>query len=373
MALTRRDNIIEKYLMDIAKIKDVPFERYSRKEVQRAGELLLIENIALNDPDKYSHAMQVLSYWRSCHIYPLDIVAEKLQSASKRIDKQSIVAKRLKRTPSIINKLRRFESMKLRNMQDIGGCRAIVSSIKKANKLKRELNKRREFRVVDYIEKPKEDGYRGIHLIGKFIGKNRSDEYSIEIQIRTLVQHAWATAVEIIDLFTNQALKSNQGKQEWKDFFRNVSFEFSKIEGADIQGGNSPYEVHRLAKKLSVRNKFEAYSHSLNILHLNMNIGVEGYYLILIDLKQSTLNAKFFNNDDYSIAINNYLNEEKNSAKNIHTVVALVSTNSIKNLKEAYPNYFADSTVFLELLNRVLSNYEYENPSWIKRLILPLS
>ncbi len=206
-------------------------KKFSKKEVQKAGELLLIENLYIENPEGYSHAMQVLSYWRSCHIYPLDLVSDKLRNLAINVDRKSIVAKRLKRTPSILNKLRRFDSMKLRNMQDIGGCRAIVSTIKRANKLRRELNRKRNFRVVDYIDQPKPDGYRGIHLIGKFYGENKIDEYSIEVQIRTQVQHAWATAVEIIDLFTNQALKSNQGDKDWKDFFRNVSFEFSKIEG----------------------------------------------------------------------------------------------------------------------------------------------
>ncbi len=65
--------------------------------------------------------------------------------------------------------------MKLRNMQDIGGCRAIVASIKKLRKVEREHKKRPEFKfrnkqlkIKDLVDSPKEDGYRSVHLIGKF-------------------------------------------------------------------------------------------------------------------------------------------------------------------------------------------------------------
>ncbi len=148
-----------------------------------------------------------------------------------------------------------------------------------------------------------------------------------------------------------------------------LALSFLKLKEKIISENSlSAYETNRLARKLSVRDKFEAYSHSLNIL-LNMEGKEDGYYLILIDLNKNTLNAKFFGSDDYSVAIKYYLSEEEHSEKNLGTVVALVSTTSIKNLKEAYPNYFADSTVFLNLLNYVLDQYEYNNPNWFKRFI----
>ena len=73
----------------------------------------------------------------------------------------------------------------------------------------------------DYIEKPKEDGYRGYHLMGSFSASD-GDNKTIEIQLRTKLQHYWATALEIVDLFTGQALKSNQGDDKWQQFFFDV-------------------------------------------------------------------------------------------------------------------------------------------------------
>src|SRR5690606_14571502 len=88
-------------------------------------------------------------------------------------------------------------------------------------------------RFKDYIKKPKEDGYRGYHLVGKFPDSSGSSRL-IEIQLRTTLQHDWATSVEIVDLFTNQALKSNQGKEEWKQSFADVSKQFAIMESIHL-------------------------------------------------------------------------------------------------------------------------------------------
>ena len=77
---------------------------FSKKEVQRAGETLLIQDVEKKDPKAYTHAMKVLSNWRSCHEYPLHKVANDLQGIVKNIDKQAFVVRRLKRTPSIVTK-----------------------------------------------------------------------------------------------------------------------------------------------------------------------------------------------------------------------------------------------------------------------------
>ncbi len=62
----------------------------------------------------------------------------------------------------------------------------------------------------DYIEHPKESGYHGIHLIYQYRSDKRTDNNSlkIEVQLRSQLQHAWATAVETVGTFVQQALKS---------------------------------------------------------------------------------------------------------------------------------------------------------------------
>jgi hypothetical protein len=82
---------------------------------------------------------------------------------------------------------------------------------------------------------PQKSGYRGIHLVYRYNG--RKTEYNglkIEIQIRTVIQHAWATAVETVGMFTQQALKSSQGEQDWLRYFALERFHKScslRVEG----------------------------------------------------------------------------------------------------------------------------------------------
>jgi len=330
---------------------------YSKKDVQRAGEALISDNLQELKPDLFKQSMEVLSDWRANHAPSLDYVTNLLQEKSFKVDKKSIVVKRLKRTPSIIKKLRRFDSMKLRNMQDIAGCRAILSSTKNVNKVKRELNKKREYRVRDYIKEPKPDGYRGIHLIRKFKSKINGNDYPVEIQLRSKIQHSWATAVEIIDLFTNQALKSNEGKQDWLDFFKYISHEFSKLEQIDNPPiENSLTESIRLAYKLGVYKKFEGYAGSLKLIESHVKKKIEGYNLVQIDFTEQTVEVTTFPFEHFEEATKEYLKHEKRVAENTKYVVALVSSKSIDNLKEAYPNYFADSALFVYNLKEVESN-----------------
>lgn len=331
---------------------------YSKKAVQRAGEKLIIDNIINDRPEEYKESMQVLSNWRSSHVNALKYMVETVHVACDKIDKKSIVVSRLKRTPSIVSKLKRFDKMKLRNMQDIAGCRAILDSTKNVNKLRRELNKSRIFKVTDYIEKPKDDGYRGIHLIGKYEDKENGVDYPVEIQLRSKIQHSWATAVEIVDLFTNQSLKNNNGKKEWLEFFKLVSNEFSKIEGKNHNElSDSLKSTVTYIKRLDVHKKFQAFANSLKIMEKHLEIQDDSYNLIKVDISQGIVDVKSYPKGSFSEAADNYLKSEKEAAKSKKFVVALVSSSSINNLKEAYPNYFADSAVFIDNLKQIEQKY----------------
>lgn len=352
--------------------------KYTGKQVIKAGEVLLEDNV-----EEFETAMDILSYWRFSHETPLGETLKILQEITIKIDKSAIFAKRLKRYASIVFKLKRFPKMKLKNMQDIGGCRAIVSNLKKLKKVVRELRKRPEFknsegkiRFKDYVENPKEDGYRGYHLIGKF-----KDEYGekkdIEIQIRTDLQHDWATALEIVDLFTGQALKSNQGDKDWKSFFSRVSEQFAVMENIHLFNTlndqekvkeyfnkingcqyliESCLDTLRYTKQLKVIEKFTAFTHSLKIVDGKLEKESEdGYVLVVVDTAKKTVETLFFDQDKNKEAEKMYIEAEKKSAGKSNIVVALVSTTAIGGIKEAYPNYFADSTDFLKHLILIIS------------------
>jgi len=258
--------------------------------------------------------------------------------------------------------------MKLRNMQDIAGCRSILSTTKNVHKVRRELNKRREYKVRDYIKNPKADGYRGVHLVGKSKNKENGNQYPVEIQLRSRIQHSWATAVEIVDLFTDQSLKSNVGKKDWLDFFKYISNEFSKLEKISNNPVDKSLEKSiGLARKLGVYKKFEGFAGSLRVIESHVEKEIEGYNLVQINFMAQTVEVTTFPFDQFDTATQEYLKYEKNAAESSNFVVALVSSYSIDNLKEAYPNYFADSALFVFHLKEVEKKYSSESQNALSK------
>src|SRR5690606_31823478 len=112
-------------------------------------------------------------------------------------------AARPKRMASIRRKLA-TTTLHLDQIQDIAGCRAVLDNIEGAHKLVASIREqfphhiRREF---PYIEKPKKDGYRSHHFALDFTPNGKCDGRRVELQIRTRLQHSWATAVEAVGLF----------------------------------------------------------------------------------------------------------------------------------------------------------------------------
>lgn len=350
-------------------------EKYSGKQIIKAGEYLLDKNMTENE-EAFSEATDILSYWRFSHEQVLENAFILMQEVSLKHEKDALFAKRLKRLVSIIIKLRRFRKMKLKNMQDIGGCRVIVSNEKKLRRILKDLKKKPEFKInkkfrtKDYIKNPKKDGYRSYHLVGKFPDADNNSK-SIEIQLRTKIQHYWATALEIVEIFTGQALKSNLGNKDWTGFFINVSKQFAIMENIHLFESITPIEKQKaynkalesnneyfescvkardFSKKLKVIDRLEAFAASLQVIDdrlTNENLE-QGYVLLVIDIPKSTVSSTFYPSASSNSAEEEYIASEKKSAEGGGEVVALVSTSAVGDIREVYPNYFADSTEFLK-------------------------
>ena len=222
---------------------------YPRNQVDNAGFALI------GRPSRglsIDGAYQIINNWRSAHSYPLNTFQMTLRTKCAKVETDYTVAQRIKRLSSIRSKLDRHDSMQLSQMQDIGGCRAILSSVSGVNDLV-GLYRKSHFNHTlhnekDYIAAPKADGYRGVHLIYEYEGTSRAARYNklrIEVQIRSRMQHAWATSVETVGLFTRQALKSNLGNPDWLRFFALMGAVIAEQEKTELvpklQGQNPPY------------------------------------------------------------------------------------------------------------------------------------
>lgn len=126
-----------------------------------------------------------------------------------------IVGQRLKRLPQIASKLERFPSMRLTQMEDIAGCRAVLFNNREIDAVARKMQQYWRIRwVSDYRRDGKPTtGYRGVHYIVE-----RRDRL-VEVQLRTRGQHLWAETVESVASRTGINLKDGDGPSELLEYF----------------------------------------------------------------------------------------------------------------------------------------------------------
>ena len=342
---------------------------FTRGQISRAGaELIDPKATAAQKAD----AMGILSHWRSCHAYPINTFQATLRSRLKKVCDTALVAQRLKRTPSILKKLQLNPGMKMARMQDIGGLRAVVNSLAEVRKLEKlYTNDGLTHKLIgtdDYIARPKESGYRSLHLIYKYKNPQNSiyDGLCIELQIRTKLQHAWATAVETIGTFLDQALKSSEGPQEWLDYFKLVGAAFSLLEKspieetyANIPEGKIFKDVSERTAQLEVKRKLGAFAIAANAIETRQSQG--NYHLVILNAETKTVEIRSFGKKRLEEASVAYAEVERTSSADKNVQAVLVATNSIDALKRAYPNYFLDTRQFSAALQKVQKLAEAKN------------
>lgn len=352
---------------------------YSKSQIDWAGEILISESPSEAD---YNNAFEILDNHRASHSYPMHIFKKRLKWTSEKIDKGALTAQRLKRVPSIIKKLKREyhgkkATMKLSQMQDIGGCRAVLKTTALVTKLidkyysEKGNLKHERIRTKDYVKTPKEDGYRSVHLIYKYSSdKKKSPKTAfngllIEVQIRSKLQHLWATAIETVDFFTRQAIKSNQGQKEWLDFFKLVSSAFAIIENCPLVP-NIPtdekelfLEIKKTEKDLKVIKNLESWTKAINVMQgkkVKQSRRAD-LFLLELDILNERLIITTYTKAQEEKAINDYAKAEKaNAGKNYYDVV-LVGIDDARDLQKTYPNYFADTKEFIEILKQIINKY----------------
>lgn len=181
------------------------------------------------DVDELVDAMIAVTWWRGLHARPLSRVAANLRyhvaaeqaEVAGRVD----VTQRLKRRPTIFDKLGRESTMQLTQMWDIGGVRARLPSLRHLQAVSRRLRKTWTIvRTKDYIREPRASGYRAVHHIV------RRDGRLIEVQLRTVLQDAWANQVEEDSRRQSVGYKFGRGDEDVHDYYRVVSEAFAALD-----------------------------------------------------------------------------------------------------------------------------------------------
>lgn len=348
--------------------------RYNEPEINEAGEILKKENPSEIELDR---ASEIVNNWRAVHNYPMHVFQMRLRDKAGDIDKNSNVVQRLKRTPAIKYKLKRKytgrkSSISLYDMQDLGGCRAVLSNAKLIPQLPPLLKgqaKHKLIKVNDYITYPKkEDGYRSLHLIYSFMSdKSGKKEYNgllTEIQIRSNLQNMWATAVEMMGSITRNVIKAHEGDPKIIEFFRLVSSAFAKMENCPLVPDTPQEErelylqINKIEKEANVIRLMETAKKISPYLEPEMNTKKNvKHFLVELDIVAKTLKIKTYTDREDKKAVTDYDEIEKKNKETKKSDVVLIGANSFKNMRRAYPNYFLDIARFLDIVKGIINKY----------------
>lgn len=193
---------------------------FSKNKLQSLGRRLRdsetpsTEDIALLQKYRISYKESVKTIF--------EIVCREAQS----INSEAICSFRIKRIDSIIRKLQRLKGyLELKSMRDIAGCRCIMQSDSEVFKLMKALKRTSLILAQEpniYIGKNKKvSGYQSIHM---YVSLPEYPKQYVEIQIRSIIHHDWATFVETIDLLYGGRVKEgvlgSLSQEQYDDLFK---------------------------------------------------------------------------------------------------------------------------------------------------------
>lgn len=233
-------------------------ETLSKTQIDRLGERLRAQ--AFGEAE-----LRLLDDYRRT----FGLVYDRVVANVQRIIGVPVSGRPAKSTSSIIEKLNR-ESLRLSQMQDIAGCRAIVADLHQQDHAVKAIA--REFdsvAILDRRERPSH-GYRAVHLIVREDGK------PIEVQVRTSLQHVWAEMSEKLADILDPSIKYGGGPVRVHQILDSVATQARQIEELEARLARVGASDGVIAEQLrEARDKYVSNLHS-TIKKLN-DTGLEAF------------------------------------------------------------------------------------------------
>jgi len=332
--------------MNMAINKDFPGG--SRSRVNLAGNNIRNQSYTTED-------LLVVEYWRAAHRAVLNTFQAILRNRTRT--KDVVVAQRHKRRSTIFGKLDRYPDMQLSRMDDVAGCRLIFSDINMLYSFRENFHKaqfhhkrRNEVDKYDYIKNPKSTGYRGIHDIYMYdvnsvIGRHLKG-LMVEVQYRTKIQHAWATAVEVIGFITESQPKFQEGDTRYQDAMAFASEILARVYEDSIgpfpQKDKSELvrEFLTLDQDLRLLNTLRSLNAADQIVSTNRNT-------ILIFSESGELEVKTYRDAPEALRALFQLEKERPGKD-----IVLVKADTSEDVRFAFKNYFSDAQDFIDLVEK---------------------
>lgn len=340
----------------------------SKKAVRKAGEFLRGDDHT--DSVRTKLAFDALAAWRSAHAVHLNNFNSWIRGKVGRLYDNPIIAQRLKRFESIVAKLMANPDMQLDRMQDIAGMRVVLESIGDTYDLFHRVcaasGDRELVRSKDYIDAPKPDGYRSIHLVFKCRSQSNPDvdDLMVELQIRTRLQHIWSTAYETLGTVLHTVFKRGEGEEPYRAYFRVVSALFSLEEGQPVLEGCKEMskaelieDLRILEEELRVIQLLRSAALTADCIEAN-NYADAAYHVVELDSDARVANIYAYTAKQLNAAESFYAMREFETRDDPAFSVVLVSVGDVKELRRAYPNYFMDTQSFINRIERLLGTRE---------------
>lgn len=331
---------------------------YTKGEVHRAGKQAALSAGIFDD----AISLRIIEEWRAAHAEPLNQMRAFLDLIAEEYD-DLVVAGRLKRTESIIGKLRRKgPEYSLKTMRDIAGCRLILPELSLLPVVLQRLEEHSGFKEeIDYIQSPKLDGYRCVHTFHRCDAPDFGlEKLRVEVQVRSRIQHSWSTAVEGYDLLSKTELKFGNAQKEEARFFLLASNLLASLESDECCFGASLRNQKHIIEELNALEnrwhflaKLEAYSKSVTpIFESTLHYEGNRIFVIRFELDSQMIFMHEFSLDDSDKA--NCLYSDFEQGVSGREVVLLIQSKSLDDLYLAYPNYFSDISFFIETMHGFL-------------------
>ena len=328
--------------------------KLSKSKIDKAGRILS-KNSHKNEIE-FIESEDILDDYRKAHLLPLTETTLELQEWLSRYSDKYYIAQRLKRKPQILRKMRRL-SVRLTQLQDIGGARIIVESDQDVDRLRqylqgkiKEQGKMSLIREADYRKNGRFDtGYRALHFILRRYG------YNLELQIRSRIQHYWAESVERTSVIYGYALKEQDGDPLVLQYFKLLSDILYAIEmGRDLT-------TKQKLDLESLRQKAEAIilasdTHKVFNSYVNESIiktlsSVErnrmqpfNNWIIIFDWNFGMFVAWDIVARDPDQAINSYVYQENMFPAEQGYEVVLIGASDVATIRQTHSHYFGIGT-----------------------------
>lgn len=333
----------------------------SKSKIDKAGRVL---SVSAEITEEYLELEDVFDNYRAQHLEPLSQLTIDLQRWLHEYGSGYYIAQRLKRKPQIIRKLKRL-SVRLTQLQDIGGCRIIVTSNKDVNALIEFIEEKislqsdlHKLKVTDYREKGRDiTGYRSVHMMIEAGGR------VLELQIRSKIQHYWAESIERTSVIYGRHLKEQDGDPEVIAYFKELSDVFYEIESGRSPSVQSKISLDKrrvhaqeIIEKSDKNNIFDSFVNEDIVKTLTSTQGASdslNNWIIVFDWNSGgfvTWESVGRNTEE---AVSKYISYENQFTSDNNYEVVMIGSSDIATVRQTHSHYFG-----IEKFDDILENLD---------------